>query len=82
MLERALTQPQQCSVDLLDNAQSWGIPIWPIDKLQIWLEKIYASFKDKYTLKQLKEANQPSSEKDLKIKHLKGPYVKFESLHR
>lgn len=82
MLERALTQPQQRSVDLLDNAHSWGIPIWPIEKLQIWLEKIYASFKNKYSLKQLKEANKPNSEKDLKVKYLKAPYIKFESLYR
>lgn len=82
MLERALTQPQQCSVDLLDNAQSWGIPIWSTDKLHTWLEKIYASFKDKYNLKQLKQVNQHSSEKDIKIKNLKGPFVKFESYRR
>ncbi|XP_014482399.1 PREDICTED: uncharacterized protein LOC106748423 isoform X2 [Dinoponera quadriceps] len=80
MLERALTQPQQCSVDLLDNAQNWGIPIWSTDKLQTWLEKIYASFHEKYNLKHLKQVNQP--ERDLKVKHLKGSYVKFESSRR
>ncbi|KAL6264704.1 hypothetical protein P5V15_004803 [Pogonomyrmex californicus] len=82
MLERALTQPQQCSVDPLDNAHSWGIPIWTTDKLQTWLDKIYESFKDTYNLKQLKQINQHSSRKDLKIKHLKRPYVKFDSICR
>lgn len=82
MLERALTQPQQCSVDPLDNAHNWGIPIWAIEKLQAWLDKIYASFKDSYNLKQLKQTNQHSTEKDFKVKHLRGSYVKFESFHR
>ncbi|XP_072745250.1 uncharacterized protein [Anoplolepis gracilipes] len=82
MLERALTQPQQCSVDPLDNAHSWGIPIWATEKLQAWLDKIYASFKDTYNLKQLKQTNQRNTEKDLKVKHLKGSYIKFESFQR
>lgn len=82
MLERALTQPQQCSVDPIDNAQSWGIPIWSIDKLQIWLEKIYASLRGICNLKQLKQADQHSSAKSLKVKHLKGSYVKFESFRK
>lgn len=82
MLERALTQPQQCSVDPLDNAQSWGIPIWSTDKFHIWLEKIYASLRGRCNLNQLKQTDQRSSAKDLKVKHLKGPYVKFESFRR
>lgn len=82
MLERALTQPQQCSVDPLDNAQSWGIPIWSTDKLQSWLEKICVSFYEKYNLKHLKQVNQHKPEKDLKVRHLKGSYIKFESFHR
>ncbi|XP_011338622.1 uncharacterized protein LOC105280094 isoform X2 [Ooceraea biroi] len=85
MLERALTQPQQCSVDPLDNAQSWGIPIWATDKLQAWLDRIYASIKDSYNLKQLKQVNQHKSinpGRNIKIKHLKGSYVKFESFCR
>ncbi|XP_029676227.1 uncharacterized protein LOC115243407 isoform X2 [Formica exsecta] len=84
MLERALTQPQQCSVDPLDNAHNWGIPIWATEKLQAWLDKIYASFNtfDTYNLKQLKQTNQRKTEKDLKVKHLKGSYIKFESFNR
>ncbi|XP_029048850.1 uncharacterized protein LOC114878804 isoform X1 [Osmia bicornis bicornis] len=82
MLERALTQPQQCSVDPLYNAQSWGIPIWAIDKLQVWLDKIYASIEDTNHLKRLKRSNQQSSTKELKVRHLKGPYLKFESFQR
>lgn len=82
MLERALTQPQQCSVDPLDNAHNWEIPIWATEKFQAWLDKIYASFKDTYSLKQLKQANQRNTEKNLKVRHLKGSYIKFESFHR
>ncbi|KAG7198784.1 hypothetical protein KM043_001765 [Ampulex compressa] len=82
MLERALTQPQQCSVDPLSNAQNWGIPIWAIDKLQAWLDKIYASLKDTDNLKHPKYGNQQNSGKDLKVRRLKGPYIKFESFHR
>lgn len=82
MLERALIQPQQCSVDPLYNAQNWGIPIWAIDKLQAWLDKIYASVKDSNRLKGSRHSNQHSSIKDLKVKHLKGPYLKFESFQR
>ncbi|CAL7941649.1 unnamed protein product [Xylocopa violacea] len=82
MLERALIQPQQCSVDPLYNAQSWGIPIWAIDKLQAWLDKTYASVKDTNHLKQLRLSSQQSSTKDLKVRHLKGSYLKFESFQR
>ncbi|XP_048505492.1 uncharacterized protein LOC105692528 isoform X2 [Athalia rosae] len=77
MLERALTQPQQYSVDPLKNAQNWGIPIWATNKLQSWLDKIYASLKGTYNLKQIQ---QPS--KDPKIRQLKAPYIKFESFQR
>ncbi|XP_020299659.1 uncharacterized protein LOC109863669 isoform X2 [Pseudomyrmex gracilis] len=83
MLERALTQPLQCSVDPLDNAQSWGIPIWTTDKFLDWLEKkiFYASvLRD--NLKQLKQANQHGTRKDLRIRRLRDPYVKFESVRR
>ena len=82
MLERALIQPQQCSVDPLYNAQSWGIPIWAIDKLQAWLDKIYASVKDTDHLKRSKNSNQQSTTKDLKVRNLKGPYLKFEAFQR
>ncbi|XP_011698681.1 PREDICTED: uncharacterized protein LOC105456393 isoform X2 [Wasmannia auropunctata] len=76
MLERALTQPQQCSVDPLNNAHNWGIPIWTTDKLQAWLDKIYESVKDTSNLKQI---NQHSS---TRVKHLKKPYVKFDSIYK
>lgn len=82
MLERALIQPQQCSVDPLDNARSWGIPIWAVDKLYTWLDKIYASFRDATHLKRLKHPSSNSSNTDLKVHHLKGPFIKFESYHR
>ncbi|KAL0109445.1 hypothetical protein PUN28_014487 [Cardiocondyla obscurior] len=76
MLERALTQPQQCSVDPLSNAHNWGIPIWTTNKFQVWLDKIYESIKNTANVKQ---ASQHSS---AKVKHLKKPYVKFDSIHR
>lgn len=79
MLERALTQPQQYSVDPLRNAKNWGIPIWATSKLQTWLDKIYASIRGTYNLKQIQ---QPSVSKDPKIKQLKAPYIKFESFQR
>lgn len=79
MLERALTQPQQCSVDPLNNAQTWGIPIWTPCQLKAWLEKISASLKD---YNSLKPDTRTSSGKDLKVKQLKEPYIKFESYKR
>lgn len=83
MLERALIQPQQCSVDPLDNAQSWGIPIWSIDKLQTWLDKIDNSLKDTSSLQYIKQTDhQQYCDKSVKFKHLKRPYIKFESFQR
>lgn len=78
MLERALTQPQQCSVDPLSNALNWGIPIWSTHELQAWLEKITVSLKDSQSIKQ----DTCSRDKGLKVKHLKQPYIKFESYRR
>lgn len=80
MLERALTQPQQCSVDPLKNAQTWGIPIWATKKLQAWLEKIYESLRDSGNAK--RNTEQSGNEKSLKVKHLKNSYIKFESFKR
>ncbi|XP_024939867.1 uncharacterized protein LOC107266767 isoform X2 [Cephus cinctus] len=86
MLQRALTQPQQCSVDPLKNAQHWGIPIWATEKLQGWLEKIYVSLKDTRNLasRKVNSTQSPSVciAKDPKVKHLKAPFIKFESLRR
>ncbi|OXU24268.1 hypothetical protein TSAR_009626 [Trichomalopsis sarcophagae] len=79
MLERALTQPQQCSVDPLNNAQTWGIPIWTSCQLLTWLEKISASLKDTTSLRRDSHAG---SGKDLKVKQLTEPYIKFESYKR
>nr|CAD7392631.1 unnamed protein product [Timema cristinae] len=33
MLEKVRLQPQQITLDPLDNASRWGIPIWPLDKV-------------------------------------------------
>ncbi|KYN07293.1 Protein chiffon, partial [Cyphomyrmex costatus] len=76
MLERALTQPQQCSVDPLNNAHNWGIPIWTTDKLQAWLDKIYESIKDTSYVKQINQHN------STRVKYLKRPYIKFDSIHK
>lgn len=80
MLERALTQPQKCSVDPLDNAQSWGIPIWTTGSFQIWLDKIYSSLRDVNT----KCINRSSTviNKDIKVKQFDKSYIKFESFRR
>lgn len=80
MLERALTQPQQCSVDPLSNAYNWGIPIWSTYELQTWLEKISANL--------LKESNNLKRDirtgigKEVKVKRFKQPFIKFESYCR
>lgn len=81
MLERALTQPQKCSVDPIDNALNWGIPIWTTDKLQAWLEKIYLSLKESANFKCINNRS-GTDNKDLKVKDLKKPYIKFESFKR
>lgn len=78
MLERALTQPLQCSVDPLKNAQTWNIPIWAPEKLQAWLDKIYTSYKDTH----IQQKSPSVSSKNLNVKQLKAPYIKFESYHR
>lgn len=77
MLERALTQPQQSSVDPLTNAYSWGIPIWSTYELQNWLEKISANL-----LKESNSLKRESSGKQVKVKRFNQPYIKFESYCR
>lgn len=79
MLERALTQPQQCSVDPLNNAINWSIPVWSTHELQSWLEKITASLKSPHSLT---SDSRVSSAKDFSVRHLKEPYIKFESYRR
>ncbi|XP_011300467.1 uncharacterized protein [Fopius arisanus] len=80
MLERALTQPQKCSVDPLDNAHSWGIPIWTTVSFQIWLDKIYSSLRDNANLKCIRRNS--SADKDIKVKEFDKSYIKFESFKR
>ncbi|XP_044006097.1 putative histone-lysine N-methyltransferase 1 [Aphidius gifuensis] len=84
MLERALIQPQKCSVDPLDNALNWGIPIWTTDKLQNWLDKIYISLKESGNINKcvVNNNNKSGTDKDLKVKDFKKPYIKFESFKR
>ena len=78
MLERALTQPHQCSLDPLSNAFSWGIPIWTPHQFQIWIDKISESLK----LSQQCIKSDCSKTKNFKVKLLKEPYIKFESYRR
>jgi hypothetical protein len=79
MLERALTQPQQCSVDPLSNALGWGIPIWSTYELQAWLDKITASLKDTHSIKR---DHCVGPAKTAIVQHLKEPFIKFESYKR
>ena len=74
MLERALTKPQQCSVDPLENATKWSIPIWPTAEFITWLNKITASLKDNNSIRVSSKNN-----KGFEVKHLQEPYIKFES---
>ncbi|XP_014208744.1 myb-like protein X isoform X2 [Copidosoma floridanum] len=76
MLERALTQPQQCSVDPLNNAQKWAIPIWTIHEFYSWFGKVEKAAKSPL------ETKQSGTSKQVKVKHLKEPFIKFESYRR
>ena len=79
MLERALTQPQQCSVDPLYNARNWDIPIWSPHDLQVWLDKIEGALSRSNILSR---DNRSSCKNEVRIRHLKSPYIKFESYYR
>ncbi|GFG37187.1 hypothetical protein Cfor_09320 [Coptotermes formosanus] len=70
MLERAKLQPQQCTVNPLDNAARWSIPIWPLEKVLKWLDKIY----EKY-LKRSSSIKPKSSSTGLK-----APFIKLETV--
>ncbi|KAJ9593607.1 hypothetical protein L9F63_014846 [Diploptera punctata] len=71
MLERARLQPQQCTVDPLENATRWSIPIWPLDKVLKWLDKICEKF--------LKPSSSSSSSSSATV--LKNPYIKLEHIN-
>ncbi|KDR23669.1 uncharacterized protein LOC110834587 isoform X2 [Zootermopsis nevadensis] len=73
MLERAKLQPQQCTVDPLDNAARWSIPIWPLEKILRWLDKIC----EKY----LKRSSSCDKIK-LSSTGLRAPFIKIESINR
>ncbi|XP_066993801.2 uncharacterized protein [Anabrus simplex] len=75
MLERARLQPQQTTIDPLDNAARWGIPIWPLEKIWKWLEKVYEKTKVK-GLTAFSGSNSSSPKK----KKLVAPYVKIDVL--
>ncbi|XP_059475344.1 protein chiffon [Neocloeon triangulifer] len=69
MLEKAkLQHTNLSSVDPLENASRWGIPIWPLEKLSKWLEKIENSL----------QTNVPT----LRIRPFKGPFIKIEDINK
>ncbi|KAF4520914.1 hypothetical protein B566_EDAN014414 [Ephemera danica] len=70
MLEKARQQQQTHlnTIDPLENAVCWGIPIWPLNKVLKWLDKIESNL------------NSASSYLSLKTKSLRSPFVKFEDL--
>ncbi|XP_069675973.1 protein chiffon-like isoform X2 [Periplaneta americana] len=74
MLERARLQPQQCTVDPLDNAARWNIPIWPLEKVLKWIDKIC----NKY----FNHSSTCSEQKKQSTTGLKIPYIKLESVNR
>ncbi|XP_014228102.1 uncharacterized protein LOC106653240 isoform X1 [Trichogramma pretiosum] len=69
MLERALTQPQQCSIDPLAKAYTLGIPIYAPKAFQKWLNKVENKVKSATS----------QHKKTCKQQVLKGYYVKIES---
>ncbi|KAJ8675476.1 hypothetical protein QAD02_011262 [Eretmocerus hayati] len=81
MLERALIHPQQCTVDPLSNAANWGIPIWTTYELNAWLDKLTASVRDANNIKR-DNKKATAAVKEVKVKHLKNPFIKFESYRR
>ncbi|XP_065342274.1 uncharacterized protein LOC135941005 isoform X1 [Cloeon dipterum] len=69
MLEKArLQQTNISSYDVLENAFRWGIPIWPLENLSKWLEKIENSLQN----------NVPA----LRIRPFKGPFIKIEDINK
>nr|CAD7202549.1 unnamed protein product [Timema douglasi] len=75
MLEKVRLQPQQITLDPLDNASRWGIPIWPLDKVLKWLGRFNSKCED----------NKPSTslKKGLEgCQTLQEPFIKLETSTR
>uniref|UniRef100_A0A0K8SWP1 DBF4-type domain-containing protein n=1 Tax=Lygus hesperus TaxID=30085 RepID=A0A0K8SWP1_LYGHE len=77
MLERVKQQPQKNTTgDILDNAISWKIPIYPLNKFLGWIERVSNRteklFKDQNT-----SANSPPVGRSVKV--LTGSYLKIET---
>nr|CAD7456204.1 unnamed protein product [Timema tahoe] len=75
MLEKVRLQPQQITLDPLDNASRWGIPIWPLDKVLKWLGRFNSKCED----------NKPSTsfKKSLEgCQTLQEPFIKLETSTR
>ncbi|KAF6209642.1 hypothetical protein GE061_015390 [Apolygus lucorum] len=77
MLERVKQQPQKNTTgDILDNALSWKIPIYPLNKFLVWIDKVSHQteklYKDQNT-----SANSPSAGRSVKV--LTGSYLKIET---
>nr|CAD7588391.1 unnamed protein product [Timema genevievae] len=75
MLEKVRLQPQQITLDPLDNASRWGIPIWPLEKVLKWLGRFNSKCED----------NKPSTsfKKGLEgCQTLQEPFIKLETSTR
>ncbi|XP_044732466.1 uncharacterized protein LOC123295258 isoform X2 [Chrysoperla carnea] len=82
MLERArLQSTNKTAVNPLENARIWGIPIWSVEKILNWLEKVAASILQKSDdLSTLKKKSKLKS--TVKVEDLKPPFIKFEPYSR
>ncbi|KAG8227934.1 hypothetical protein J437_LFUL008746 [Ladona fulva] len=76
MLVSARQQKQQTTIDPLENARSWRIPIWPVENVLKWIKKIQGSL----LLKRPESRNKPAKPVN-KFKELRTPYVKLETLN-
>ncbi|XP_071446425.1 uncharacterized protein [Hetaerina americana] len=75
MLVSARQQKQQTTIDPLENARSWRIPIWPVENVFKWIKKIQGSL----LLKRPENKARPGRPSN-KFKELRTPFVKFETL--
>ncbi|CAB0010964.1 unnamed protein product [Nesidiocoris tenuis] len=70
MLERVRQQPQKTTGDILDNATSWNIPVYPLPKFLAWLEKFNSK---------VEKSPNPASDSTKGLKILSGCYLKVEA---